>query len=141
MPNSRGKGKGGSGRLPVGERRRRAAAQALGVTTAQKRHLDAMHARSQELYGGLGIGVIVQEEARHRREAESHAAERARITGWRRLMGRVLWPGSRWHELRRMEQVAQTRSEEWSRRLKRIAADVARQTPDEAQAQAVRGER
>lgn len=140
MPKSRGRGKGGGTRLPVGERRRRAAARALGVTMAHKQALDAMHARSQELYG-LGIGVIVQEEARHRREAESHAAERARITGWRLLMGRVLWPVSRWHELRRMEQVAQRRSEEWSRRLKRVAGDVARQTPDETQAQAVRGER
>lgn len=102
----------------------------MGVTVEDKGHMDALHERSLERFG-VGIGVVVQEEERFRRQAASHAAERAAMTGWRGLVGRIGWPFSQWHRLRRMEAESTAAQVEWNRRLRLCAADVARALPDE----------
>jgi hypothetical protein len=93
------------------------------VSVEDKGHLDAMHERSLERFG-IGIGVIVQEEERLKREAASHKAQQERLP-WR---SRLWWPFGEWHRLGRMSREAFARSEEWERRLRIVALDVAAQS-------------
>jgi hypothetical protein len=115
-------------RAKAGDRRRKRVADRLGVPVQDKQHVDAMNAVSLELFG-LGIGVLVQEEARQGRNEAAARAERAEIAGFR-ILG-VLWPVSRWWTLWRMEHDAQKMREQWHRRLERVAEEVARGVPIE----------
>jgi hypothetical protein len=104
----------------VGARRRRRAAGALGIRPEDKVHLDAMHERSLARFG-VGIGVLVQQEKQLTVEAASHRVQRAQLP-WR---ARLWFPFGNWHRLRRMEAEATARAEEWGRRLRIVALDVA----------------
>lgn len=128
------RGPGGGKRDRVGDRRRQRTAAALGVSVEDKGHLDAMHERALERFG-VGVGVIVQEEARLEREAISHKAQRDRLP-WRR---RLWFPFGEFHRLRRMQGEAAARSEEWGRRLKTVALDVAGQRDESVDHAVVRG--
>lgn len=108
-------------RPSVGQRRRLAAARRLGLRSElEKQALDDMNACSLERYG-LGIGVLVQEEARWQREAESHAKARGELPRWR-------WRRRR--AVAKMERDARDRHAEWARRFRAVALDVAQRAPD-----------
>ena len=83
-----------------------------------KRNLDLMNAEAMARFG-LGVGVLVQEEERNRREARSHTQERSR-------MARPLcWFRGRYWELRRLERQAARQCAEWENRLRIVCQQVA----------------
>lgn len=125
---SKAKKKRGSGGNPATAAQRRQAAQARGLAlhdAFEKAQLDALHEVAVERFG-LGIGVLLQEEERLKREAVSHRAEREQLP-WR---ARLYWPFGQHHRLGRMQREAESRSEEWGRRLKMCALVVAKQADD-----------
>jgi hypothetical protein len=108
--------KGGGRRAPVGDRRRAAAAQALGVSVEEKRTLDAANERAHELFG-LGVGVLVFEAERFRDLAESLDADAARIG--------VGWVSPTWRRLHRQAKAARADAALWDERLAAVARDLA----------------
>lgn len=117
MSKDKRRGPGGGRRARVGERRRAAASQALGIGVSEKRTMDAANERSHELYG-LGIGVLVMESQSARQRAVSLIRQMESIPRWRRLLS-----GS-WWSLRRQAKAAIADAEVWEERLAHVARDL-----------------
>lgn len=132
---SKGKKRPGGNPATAAARKADAQARGLGLHHAfEKAQLDALHEVSLDRFG-VGIGVVVQEEERLKREAKSHAAERKRLP-WR---ARLYFPFGQYHRLRRMAEEAQGRSDVWASRMRICVREVARRA-DQATVDAFRSE-